>query len=400
MKYTLTKGNQSNYEIKLTVTPEEMAANKTKVLKGFQKDMDLKGFRKGEVPLEMVEKNIQATYLQLGLFEEAVHQGTMQIVKENEEVKFIGNIYDLGQEEKEGTITFSYKLDVYPEVNESNQDWKKVNIEAIDTKPSDEELEETLVNLQKQYADYQPTEEVGDDTVSKVSFSIVNEKGDEMDKGSLYLWNEEYTEFASLKANFYGKKEAEEIQIDYVAEDLPPMLHLRKTDAEGTPTHIKATVSDIKKVTLPEWDEATISKIFGNEELKTLDELKVKVTEAISGQKKESLLMKSVESYIADITPSFNLFIPKTLIDEELKSRIASLKERFGWEEWLKKYYEQIGEDQKNTMHEEIKTAAKSSLEKFFILRNIIDQIGLTVEDKDRQTPMAIEDKLYAHFNK
>lgn len=110
--------------------------------------------------------------------------------------------------------------------------------------------------------------------------------------------------------------------------------------------------------------------------------------------------MKSVESYLSDITSSFDLYIPKTLIDEELKSRIASLKERFGGEEGLKKYYEQVGEEQKNKMHEEIKTAAKSSLEKFFILRNVIDQIGLTVEDKDRQTPMAIEDKLYTHFNK
>jgi len=46
MDYKLTKGPQSNYEINLTVTPEEMASNKAKALKGFQKDMDVKGFRK------------------------------------------------------------------------------------------------------------------------------------------------------------------------------------------------------------------------------------------------------------------------------------------------------------------------------------------------------------------
>lgn len=37
----------------------------------------------------MVEKNVQPTYVQLALFEEAVHKGTMQIVKEHEEIKFI-----------------------------------------------------------------------------------------------------------------------------------------------------------------------------------------------------------------------------------------------------------------------------------------------------------------------
>gem|GEM_PF-5313778 len=103
-----------------------------------------------------------------------------------------------------------------------------------------------------------------------------------------------------MQTSFGGKKENEEVQIDY-ADSLPPMLHLRNKEAQGTPTHIKATVSDIKKVTLPERNEATISKIFGNEELKTLDELKAKVTEAISSQKKEALLMQSVETYLQDV---------------------------------------------------------------------------------------------------
>jgi len=76
------------------------------------------------------------------------------------------------------------------------------------------------------------------------------------------------------------------------------MLQLRKTDAEGSPTHIKATVSDIKKVNLPERTEENIKKFFGNEELNDLDGLKNKVTDAIKQQKKEALLMQSVEKYL------------------------------------------------------------------------------------------------------
>ncbi len=400
MNYKLTKWPASNYEINLTVTTEEMAANKNKVLQQFQKDMELKWFRKGEVPLDMVEKNVQPAYLQLALFEEAVHQWTMQVVKENEKIKFIGNIYDLGQEEKEGTITFTYKLDIYPDVDVTNSDREKAKIEAIDSTASEEELQETLKNLQKQYADYQPHDKVEDDTVSKVSFKILNETGAEIDSWSLYLGNEEFDEFSLLKTTFYEKKENEEIQIDYIVEDLPPMLHLKSTEVEWTPTHIKATVSDIKKVKLPEWNEENIQKLFWNEELKTLDELKVKVGEAIWWQKKEALLMQGIETYLQSITSSFGITIPKTLIDEEFKSRIESLKERFWWEEWLKKYYEQVWEEEKAKMHDEIKTAAKSSLEKFFLLRKVIETVKLDVQDADRQTPMAIEQKLYDHFNK
>jgi len=47
----------------------------------------------------------------------------------------------------------------------------------------------------------------------------------------------------------------------------------------------------------------------------------------------------------------------------------------------------------------EIKEAAKSSLQKFFLLRKVIETLGLEIKDEDRQTPLAIESKLYAHFN-
>lgn len=398
MQYTLNQGTQSNYEIALTVTPDQMAANKDKALKQFQKDMEVKGFRKWEVPLDMVEKNVQPTYLQLALFEEAVHQGTMQVVKEHEEIKFIGNIYDLQQEDKDGTITFTYKLDIYPEVETKDGKWEKAKIDAIDDAPTQDEINDTLANLQKQYADYQPHDTVEWDTICKVAFQILNESGTEIDKGSLYVGKEEFEEFEMMRDTFIGKKEWEEVQIDYTA-DMPPLLQLRNTEGEGTPTHVKATVSDIRKVSLPEWTEENIKKFFGNEELKTLDELKNKVTEAIKSQKKEALLMQSVEKYLWEIGSSFWSVIPKTLIDEEMKSRVKSLQERMWGEEWLKKYYEQIGEEEQAKMTGEIKEAAKSSLQKFFLLRKVIETLGLEIKDEDRQTPLAIESKLYDHFN-
>ena len=52
--------------------------------------------------------------------------------------------------------------------------------------------------------------------------------------------------------------------------------------------------------------------------------------------------MQSVEKYLTDIKTSFDIAIPKTLVDEEMKSRMKSLEERFGGEEGTKKYYEQI----------------------------------------------------------
>jgi FKBP-type peptidyl-prolyl cis-trans isomerase (trigger factor) len=56
--------------------------------------------------------------------------------------------------------------------------------------------------------------------------------------------------------------------------------------------------------------------------------LRVKITELISKQKREMLLMKAVDGLLTNAGSSFSITIPKTLIDEEKKTRMKSLEER------------------------------------------------------------------------
>ena len=65
MKYTLTQGSQSNFEITTTLDEAEMTALSDKTLKNFQKDVDAPGFRKGFVPLSMVKDLIRPGYLEM-----------------------------------------------------------------------------------------------------------------------------------------------------------------------------------------------------------------------------------------------------------------------------------------------------------------------------------------------
>ncbi len=395
MKYTTTKWTQSNYQIELVVSQEEISKNKTKVLKNFQKDMSLQWFRKGNVPLELVEKNVNQAYILLAMHEEVIHQGTLLVVQENEGIKFIWNIYDLQQEEKDGNTVFSYKLDVYPEVDIKNENWSSVTMDTIDDTPTDEELENTMANLQKQYADYQPHDIIEEDTVSKISFQLLDTSWNELEKGSLFIGKEDFDEFAILKQMYLWKKTNDEIKNDYVHEDLPPMLQSREEDNQENSVSIVSKIEDIRKVHLPERNEESIKKIFWNDEVKTVEELRTKISEVISTQKRESLLTTWVESYLAKTQDSFEIVLPKTLVEEEFSSRIESLKERFWWDEWLTQYYEKIWEEEKVKMHGEIKTAAKTSLEKFFLLRTLVEKLGLDIQEEDWKKPLKVEETLY-----
>ena len=65
MQYEIEQGLQSNYLITLHPEQEDLDVAKKKVLKEFQKDMSMQGFRKGHVPLDMVEQNAKPMMIQM-----------------------------------------------------------------------------------------------------------------------------------------------------------------------------------------------------------------------------------------------------------------------------------------------------------------------------------------------
>jgi len=67
-------------------------------------------------------------------------------------------------------------LDVYPQIEVIDDKWKTNKMNKIDTKATDKEVEESLVNLKKNYAEYKDAKKIEKDTVSKVSLDFLNKK--------------------------------------------------------------------------------------------------------------------------------------------------------------------------------------------------------------------------------
>lgn len=392
MQYTLTKGNSSNYEITLTVPTQDMVTYKERALQQFQKEMKEPGFRQGHVPLDLVEKKINPAYLEMGMLEEVVHTGTKKLIDENTSIKFIWSIYDLQRNEKDESTIITFKLDVYPEVTIKNDSRKKKKLDQLASTATEQEVDETITNLRRQYADYKEAATIEEGHVFKVKFHVLDKAWAHIDHGSAFLGKEETDEFPILKERFFWKKKDEHVEIAYDTNKLPPMLHCRNKDLQ--PEKLDCEIVDIRTVTLPELTPENIKKFFGSEEVTTETELRGKIKLLIEQQKHETQLMQTIDKFLQEVTSSFDIIIPKTLIDEELKTRMKSLEERMGGEEGMKKYFEQVGEEDRNKMMTEIQSAAKLSLEKFFLLREIIEQ--LEIKDVERQKPLDVETKLYA----
>ncbi len=390
MNYKLTKGNASNYQIEVEVGKSELDTYKQKALKHFQKEYEMPGFRKGHVPLDLVEKGISPEYLKAAIYEEIINDTIKKLISEHKDKQFIGNIYDIQPEEKDNKLVIKFKLDVYPQVEEKNKNWQTLKIKKISDRVTKKEIEKVIEWLKKQYAQYQDADIIDKDTVTKFKLIYKNDKWEEIETWTTILGPEDYQEYKQIADKIIWKKKEEEIELDYNEKVLPHVLHSHK--AKDKPSKIILIPVDIKKIILPEFDVETLKKLFG-QEYKSYEDFENKVKEEVKKAKFEQELIKQIEDYLNKASESFEVQIPKTLIDEEIKARFKSLEQRFGGPAGLEKYLQQIGQEKAQKLYEDISNAAVESLRKFLILQKIVQLLWL--ENIDWQKPLDVEKKIY-----
>lgn len=399
MKNTLVKGIGASYVITVDLSQHDQDTLHQKALQSLQSEVKVAGFRPGHVPLHMVEKQIQPQYLKMAYMEEAVNASIKSILKEHEDKKFIGQPYDLNDEMKWETLVITYKLDTYPEVDVKNDGWKKLSVSPVESGATKEEVNQALSNLSKQYADYKDADAINKTTLVKVKYSMVDKDGAELHKGSAFFGEDEYTESAYLWKAVEGKKKDDVVEIAYKEKDLPHAVHYHPHESEIA-KNIKTlimTVVDIKETITPDFnDVATLEKLFQSPDIKTKEDLVKKVESVLAEQKEEQGLQQSIENMLVDAKSSLEVTIPETIIREEMAARIKTLGDRMGGEEGLKQYFLKIGEQKTNEMYDDIKKSANESLEKFFVLRKLVEL--LDIKDINWENGLDAEKKLYARL--
>ncbi len=124
IKTAVEKQPGSNVEIKITLAWSDVASYKDTVMLSIQKDYEADGFRKGNVPIATIEKNVSASLINEMMAEEALNDIYPTIIKDN-------NIDALGRPEVIFTklaagndVECTIKTAVYPEFK--LPDYKKI----------------------------------------------------------------------------------------------------------------------------------------------------------------------------------------------------------------------------------------------------------------------------------
>ena len=269
-----------NLELTLTIAKEDYADSFKKKLADFRKKADIKGFRKGMVPMSLVEKMYGQNAL-VDAVNDVISEGLNNFVHENN-LKVLGE--PLPSEEhiqnewvNGSEFTFKFDLAQNPEISFELSKEDEVTYYTITvTEAAKNEMKD---NLLKQYGSLEEGEAAKADDFIIVDF----EQGDMKVEGT-YVALRSVAEAA--RASFVGVKAGDvlDVNVNEAFEnetDRASMLKVNKDELATLDPMFKMTVKNVKTFVNAPLVEETFEKIFG---VKTEAEFDAKVEERIRAE--------------------------------------------------------------------------------------------------------------------
>ena len=299
MKIVQNKIDDLNIELTLTVAAEDYAESRKRRLAEFRKKAEIKGFRKGMVPMSLVEKMYGQNAL-VDSVNDVISEGLNNYIHENNfrvlgeplpSEEHIQNEWENGSE-----FTFKFDLALNPEISfELSKEDEVIYYTITVTEAAKKEMKE---NLLRQYGSLENGE-----TAKEEDFIIVDfEQGDMKVEGT-YGALRNVAEAA--RKSFVGVKSGDvlDVNVNEAFEnetDRASMLKVGKEQLASMDPMFRMTVQAVKTFVNAPATEETFEKIFG---VKTEAEFEAKIEERIRAeyaQEAEFRFSKDAKTYLLE----------------------------------------------------------------------------------------------------
>ena len=280
MKIEQNKVDELNLELTLSVGKEDYSENKKKRISEYRKKAEIRGFRKGMVPMSLVEKMYGQTAL-VDAVNDVIAEGLNNFIKENN-LRVLGEPLPseehIANEWNDGNdFTFKFDMALNPELSFELSSADEVPYYTITvTEAAKKDLKETIL---KQYGSLEEGKKAKADDFIIVDF----EQGDLKVEGT-YVAIRNIAEAA--KAQFVGVKAGDvlDVNVNEAFEnetDRAAMLKVSKDELASFEPVFKMTVKNVKTFVNAPLTEETFEKAFG---VKTEAEFDAKIEERIRAE--------------------------------------------------------------------------------------------------------------------
>ena len=359
---TVKKLSETVYEVSVTRNGEELKHLKEHVLVHF-KDAKVDGFRKGHVPVDVLEKKFKKE-IEGEILNHIISEEYRKAVEENN-LSPIADIKLEKYENNEDNVEVVFTIPVLPEINLGDYKSVKVEKEALDV--NDEKVNAEIEIMRSNAG---KLKEVADDEaaqnkdVTNINFEGFID-GEAFDGGKaegfdLTLGSKSFID--TFEDQIIGHKKGDEFDVNVT---FPEEYHAE--NFKGKPAVFKVKVNSIKRKEEAELNE-DLAKELGYD---SVEDLKAKTKENLI-KREETRIENEYRGKVVDaVVDTVNFEIPEAVVEREIQFQINRFAQQLQMQGMsLNQYFEMTGQDIEK-MRESIKELAEKSVKRDLVLTEI-----------------------------
>ncbi len=377
MDITKTELENSRVKLDITISEEEMQQYIQQTARKVSQNTDIKGFRNGEAPVDVVKKQVGEAQFDAELKSTALNESYQQALQQE-------NIESLGQPEVDvaqepyqgGELSYSATISVLPELE--LPDYKSIarGVEYEAPEVTEDDVERTKSQLLLSRASYtsksEPAEE-GDNVV--VDFRVEKD-GDTLDQAEQYsirLGDNQVVE--EFENQLYGVTAGEEKEL---AVPFPEDHHDKRLAGEQATFHV--TVKDVQSVDKPEWNDE-LAATLTNGQMTTISEIEEQIKQNVEQEKAESTQRDYRQSIMDAILEEVEVDLPEVLIERELDQIMSEMEQKASQSGDSLDSYLERQQKTRDDLRSEMRGQAESRVKLMLTLRKIADAEEFQVDD-------------------
>jgi trigger factor len=316
VEVTIQDLSEVSREVEIKATPEELQPHFNKAYADYRKKVEIRGFRKGKAPVDIIKK-LYGDLIEHEALESIASDFYRQTIKEKN-LKPIGEptLIDLDFKHESG-VKFKIHYDVRPEI--VLKDYKGIEIEKVVHPVTEEDIEEEVLRLRRSNASFQETDAAVDtEHIVTVDMQDVDESGapiaGKRSPGVRFYLGDENLELPFKKAlSNANKGGVYRVQFEHEHGD-----HKHNVNAELTATKIE-------KIMTPELDQALVEKMTKGKTV-SVEQFRADIRKDLEEYWKQQTERQVINSLTEVIIKRHEFQVPESLTRNVLDRLLEEMK--------------------------------------------------------------------------
>uniref|UniRef100_UPI004048B4A8 trigger factor n=1 Tax=Aliarcobacter sp. TaxID=2321116 RepID=UPI004048B4A8 len=381
MEFNANRVDEANAVITATVTKELIESNLDKVAKQAAKTMNVQGFRKGKVPVNVIKQRY-ADKLREDAESDALRALLSDALKELNiaQEDLIGEpSFSKFDKKEDGSIDVEISLATKPQIDlgEYKNLLPAVEDKEIDVKDIDARLEE-IAKSSAPLAKIARKRAVKDGDHAVIDFEGfvdgVAFEGGKAEKYPLQVGSGSF--IPGFEEQVIGMKYEEQKDIVVTFPESYQAKNLAGKEAT-----FKVTLHEIQEKAAPELNDEFAQKMLPGEENVTIDTLREKLKEQMKAEAMNKYYREELKpAYLETLVKELNFALPNSVVDQEINYALNN-KVRAMSEDEIKALQEDASKVEE--IRAELKEDAVNSVKATFIVDALAKAEGVTVNDQE-----------------